>query len=67
MIKTKTNKKELGEDAIEALKHYRKYPRSIQWIALDSFRIWYNKTYELDDGNMSMELSSVEFRVKEGR
>lgn len=58
-------KRELGEEAQEALKYYRKNPNSLEWIALDAFRIWYPKGYLLDDGTVGIDTVVIEFQLKE--
>lgn len=58
-------KRELGEEAQEALKYYRKKPDSLRWIALDAFQIWYPKGYWLEDGTVGIDTTVIEFQVKE--
>jgi len=58
-------KQDLGKEAQAALKYYRKNPNSLQWVALDAFRIWYPKQYWLEDGTAGIETTVIEFQLKE--
>lgn len=60
-------KRELGEEAQTALKYFRKNPKSLQWIALDAFRIWYKKPYVDEHGCPGIEIVCIEFQIKEVR
>ncbi len=51
---------EISKEALKALDYANKNHDCIEWIALDTFRVWYQKI--TDDG---LELCSKEFQVKE--
>lgn len=50
----------MSKDAIEALDYANKNHDSIEWIALDAFRVWYMKK-----GSDALEIVCKEFNVSE--
>lgn len=55
----------LSDEARAALSHYTKHQASLEWIALDAFRIWYPQPYQNDDGSSGVEICSKEFKIIE--
>lgn len=59
-------RRKLSDEAVEALKiAFKDRARRIEWIALDAFRVWYEKPYWDEDGSVGREIVCKEFEVKE--
>lgn len=60
-------KRKLSKDAIAALKQARDEDNwsSVEWIALDAFRVWYKIPYWDENGSAGIDIGFKEFVVKE--